>query len=125
MRITGRITDRQFEKLGWYDTAEPLWKKWNRHKYEGDIDNPMRPLAEALDRMGRYRDAAIQWKRAFRWDGDGDGRYDDDTLFEMKSAADVYEKAGLTDKAEAMRGGSGRSIRDGMMKWRNAGNIVK
>jgi tetratricopeptide (TPR) repeat protein len=114
---------RQFEKLGWYDKAVPVWKKliggwdsyieWNF--YSGTIRNPMRPLAEALDEMGQYKKAAIQWERAFKWDGpfvDEEALvWDDldsepsarDRLFEMESAANAYEKAGMMDKAEAIR----------------------
>lgn len=53
---------------------------------------------------GTYDEAASQWKRAFKWESIGYHREDgEDVLFVMESAVDAYEKAGLVDKAEAMR----------------------
>jgi len=105
---------RQIEKLGQYDKAVPVWKKlirrWNTNYYNEGLRNPIRPLAEALDKMGQYKKAAIQWERAFKWDDPDFKTYsvnvprdDEDRLFEMMSAANAYAKAGLIDKAEAIR----------------------
>jgi tetratricopeptide (TPR) repeat protein len=97
---------RQLEKLGRYDKAVPVWKKFIRKwDYSSDICNPIRPLAEALEKIGRHKEAAIQWERAFKWDGLApcDERDEEDRFFEMELAVKAYEKVGLMDKAEAIR----------------------